>query len=136
MYNTYILLHYFIFHFSHAFVFHIIAPSLIVAYQVYVLLRDSHNRKRTEPPSSKMATIQACVVFLSSFALGLIRFFLQTGTMSYSISVALFFMLSSGVPIIFLLYICTRICIGGFIPKGSKVRELALYFLRIILVRS
>ena len=132
--HVYILFHYLLFHFSHAFLFHIIASFLIVAYQVYVLLRDSHNRKRTKPPSSKMATIQACIVFLSSFALGLIRFFLQTGTMSYSISVALFFMLSGGVSIIFLLYICTRICIGGFIPKGSRVRELALYFLRIILV--
>ncbi|OEU05879.1 hypothetical protein FRACYDRAFT_257659 [Fragilariopsis cylindrus CCMP1102] len=108
--------------------------NAVVAYEVFDLLKKSHQGERVKPPTIKKATIQGMTVYLYALIIFLAHFFLD-GKIDMTIAAPIYFMISAGFPIVYLCCICTIIWYRGLVPSlGGRLRELSLYFFRIIVV--
>jgi hypothetical protein len=108
--------------------------NAVVAYEVFELLKKSHQGVRVKPPTMKKATIQAAVVYIHGLIMFIAHYCLD-GCIDMTIAAPIYFMLSAGVPIMYLFYVCIVIWYHGLVPSlGGKLREISLYFFRIIVV--
>ena len=108
--------------------------NAVVAYEVFDLLKKSHQGERVKPPTIKKATIQGMTVYLYALIIFLAHFFLD-GKIDMTIAAPIYFMISAGFPIVYLCCICTIIWYRGLVPSlGGRLREISLYFFRIIVV--
>jgi len=128
--------------------------NAIVAYEVYALLSKSHRRVRVVPPTIKKAVLQGAVVYLYAMITFLVHYYVD-GFVDNHVLAPTYFMLSIGLPIVYLLYVCISIWYRGLLPRPAimttpaatatatattttrndeGLRELALYFFRVIIV--
>ena len=108
--------------------------NAVVAYEVFELLKKSYQGVRVKPPTMKKVTIQAAVVYLYALIMFTVHYCLD-GKMNMTIVAPIYFMLSAGFPIIYLCYVCIIIWYRGLVPSlGGRLREISLYFFRIIVV--
>jgi hypothetical protein len=112
----------------------------VVPHSIFTLLKNSYDGIRVKPPSIRKATIQATVIYTYGAILFPIHYYLA-GEVDHNIMSPIYFFLSAGLPIIYLFYICFIIWYRGLLPsslvlggESTIIRELAFYFLRIILV--
>lgn len=110
--------------------------NVVVSYEVFILLKNSHQRKRHTPPSLRRAQIQAAVVFGMAMIVFIFHYFLvghNQVNMKVMFPISLLF--SYVIPAMYLGYICIVIWRRKFLLSlEGKARDLALYFGRIILV--
>jgi hypothetical protein len=123
---------------DYAFVFGCSTANLwmnaVVAHAVFVLLKKSHQGIRVKPPTIKKVTIQAAVVYMYGAIMFVIHF-LADGKINNTVAAPIYFIFSAGIPIMYLLYVCFVILYQGLIKSlGGSLRELSLYFFRIIVV--
>jgi len=107
-----------------------------VAHELFTLLKNSHRRLRTQPPTLRKASLQALAAYVWALCIALIRYFVEASTKFPKwVEVTLYFVISAGIPIAYLFYVCIVIWLRKLLPsiKGS-LRVLALFFFRIIAV--
>ena len=108
--------------------------NAVVAYEVFDLLKKSHQGERVKPPTIRKAIIQGMTVYLYALIIFLAHFFLH-GNMKMTFAAPIYFTLSAGFPILYLCYVCIIIWYRGLVPSLSgRLREITLYFFRIIVV--
>ena len=110
--------------------------NAVIAHAVFDLLKKSHQGVRVKPPTIKKATFQGVIVYLYALIIFFAHFFLD-GKMNMNIAAprTIYFMLSAGFPIMYLCYVCIIIWYRGLVPSlGGRLREISLYFFRIIFV--
>ena len=112
--------------------------NVVVASEMYFLLRDSHGRKRRDPPSERRVAIQAMAVFIWSVVVFSMRFCIQTQLsekITANFFTCFFFMISAGIPILVLGFICFLIWHREYMPSiGGRMRELSLFYGRIVFI--
>ena len=109
--------------------------NLIVAYELFGFLRDSHNRKRRNPPTFARVSMQALAVYALSGVVFILRYLDNSNNFNEEETITFFFMVSAGIPTLLLSMICFIIWYRNYMPSiGGRMRELALFFARIVLV--
>ena len=110
--------------------------NAIISYEVFTLLKNSHRRLRTPPPTFKRVGIQAAIVYGWAICIFFIRYFTEdVKKIPEWMEVTLYFMISAGIPILYLCYVCIAIWRRKLLPSmKGPLRVLALYFFRIIVV--
>ena len=109
--------------------------NLIVAYELFGFLKDSHNRKRRTPPTFARVSMQALAVYALSGVVFILRYLDNSNNFNEEGTITFFFMVSAGIPILLLSMICFIIWYRNYMPSlGGRMRELALFFARIVLV--
>jgi len=110
-----------------------------VAYQLYTLLRNSHRRKRTRPPSLKCIGIQTAVIYFFALLYATwMMFLLGRGIQDLAnerngmVAVALSFVVMAVAPCLYFIYISVRVWRDKLLPLNGQTRALSLYFLRIV----
>jgi hypothetical protein len=114
--------------------------STILAYRLYILLRNSRRRKRTFQPSLKSIGIETTVVYICSLLFATWMFFLLRAQIdrladgrSSLIAMTLSFLVMALGPTMYLTYICIHVWKGKLLPLNGRTRALALYFMRIVI---
>jgi len=108
--------------------------NTIIAYEILLLLKDCHNRKRRSPPAFTRVTLQALLVYSWSITVFVIRFFISR-EFNNKASIPIFFMISAGIPIMVLMTICFIIWYRVYMPSiGGRMKELTNFFARIVLL--
>ena len=109
--------------------------NLIVAYELFGFLKDSHNRKRRTPPTFARVSTQALAVYVLSGVVFILRYLDNSNNFNEEETIAFFFMVSAGIPTLLLSMICFIIWYCNYMPSlGGRMRELAFFFARIVLV--
>jgi hypothetical protein len=110
--------------------------NVVIAHAVFDLLKNSHQGVRVKPPTIEKVTIQGMIVYLYALIIFFAHFYLDgNGKINMDIAAPIYFMLSAGFPIIYLCYVCIIIWYRGLVPSlGGRLREISLYFFRIIVV--
>jgi len=111
--------------------------NCVVSYEIYCLLKDSYHRRRWKPPPLRKVTLQALAVYSWSGIVFIIRIFngRYSERMNKNISTLFFFIISAGIPVLFLMTICFIIWYRTYMPSiGGRMKELTVFFARIILV--
>jgi hypothetical protein len=108
--------------------------NALIANAVFELLKDTHKGIRVKPPTIKKATVRGIIVYIYALIIFFAHYFLD-GNINMTIAAPIYFMLSAGFPIIYLCYVCIIIWYRGLVPSlGGRLREISLYFFRIIVV--
>lgn len=110
--------------------------NAIISYELFTLLKNSNRRLRTPPPTFKKVGLQALAVYAWAICIFLIRYFTEdVKRLPTWVEVTLYFMISAGIPILYLCYVCFVIWRRKLLPSmNGPLRVLALYFFRIIAV--
>jgi hypothetical protein len=109
--------------------------NAIIAFEVYTLLDSSHNAIRHAPPGILNVSMKAVAVYAIACIVFLLRWFLDDTKCSPKLQAIIYFMASTGIPMVYLLYVSAVIYRRGLIPSTTgKLKVISLYFLRIILV--
>jgi len=127
--------------------------NAVVSYEVLILLRNSHQTRRSAPPSLLKVTLQAAAVYSFAILVSIIFCLMyiasskaeKKGDADKFSSLAngsyKFFVVSIMLPIIFVCSVCIIIWCRGYMPsmngmsvRDRAMRELAWYFFRIIAV--
>jgi len=121
--------------------------NCVVLYEIRILLQRTKDVLRHRPPSLTKVTIQAAVVYTFSIIVFTIHYFItRKKTDLYSngnytmykrlenVNLALAVLIPYIFPIFFSAYICIIIWFHKLLPVGGRMRELALYFFRVIAV--
>jgi hypothetical protein len=108
--------------------------NAVIANAVFELLKDTHKGIRVKPPTIKKATVRGIIVYIYALIIFFAHYYLD-GNINMTIAAPIYFMLSAGFPIIYLCYVCIIIWYRGLVPSlGGRLREISLYFFRIIVV--
>jgi len=121
--------------------------NCVVLYEIRILLQRTKDTIRYKPPSLTKVTIQAAVVYIFSIIVFTIHyvikekqtyFYTNDNTAMFKrleiVNLTLTVSISYMFPILFSAYICITIWFHKLLPVGGKMRELALYFFRVIAV--
>ena len=121
--------------------------NAVISYEVLILLRNSHQTRRSNPPSLLKVTIQATVVYLFAILASMVFYFIVFGAsesdsaISKADSTIILFNIVVFVVVPFgaVGTVCTIIWWRGYLPsmngisaRDKAMRELACYFFRII----
>lgn len=109
--------------------------NVIIAYEILVLIQTSHREKRIDPPSLKRVNLQAGTAIFISVIYAVIIFLVPKAFAAAA--AGLIFLLTFG----YILYVIILIWWRGYLQvsdetsvKDRAMRELALYFFRIVAV--
>jgi hypothetical protein len=128
--------------------------NAVVSYEVLVLLRNSHQARRSDPPSLLKVTMQAAALYVFAILVTVIIYFISIASLkdyykgdfdrsNYILESAgnLFLLVSLILPLVFVCSVCIISWCRGYMPsmngmsvRGRAMRELAWYFFRIIAV--
>jgi len=122
--------------------------NAVVAYEVLILLRNSHQTRKSDPPSLLKVTIQAAVVYFFAILASMVFYFFifvaseSDSAMKYRSAILIFnLVVFVVVPFGAVGTVCAMIwwrgslpSMNGISPKDKVMRELACYFFRIIAV--
>ena len=119
----------------------------VVGYQVYRLLKNSHQARRVNAPTIRRVLIELTCVYI--FAGGLAGLFVYAGNQQDSLvldsdnstvingaSGAVLYMTIFGpiLPLLYISYVCIQIYRNNLLPITGRTRTIAIYFARIVLV--
>ena len=110
-----------------------IGMNAIIAYAVFTLLRNSHQRIRSGPPSLRRVLLQATGVYVYAIIITTVAAMLLISVTSMRVVLPVVFFITAGVPFLLLVYFYSMVWKRGYL-KGSdhrRLKVLAIYFLRI-----
>jgi len=116
--------------------------NVVITYEVFTLLKKSRQGIRSPPPSPSKACLQAFASYAFAAIPATLRIILDRFAGEDSrkkrragrILGSFFFLLSTGLPTIYICYVCVVIWKRKLLPSiGGRLRSLALYFFRILL---
>jgi len=119
-----------------------------IAHSLYTLLRNSNQRKRTQPPSVTRITIEAFAAYAFACLMGVWNIYLLSDigwhtsfhywniALNHSEQLAKFVLalglfLMAFFPLTYMAYIIFRVKKDKLLPKSERTRSIALYFLRL-----
>jgi hypothetical protein len=113
--------------------------NVVLAYEVYMLLLNSHRSRPHAPPSFLKVTIQSLVAYIAAIVMaGVNYYFLLLGFTDYTkwfIISPIFYAVSAAIPFLILICFCTLIWTKRVVRSTDKhLRVLSVFFLRILLV--
>ena len=105
----------------------------VIAYEVLILLRNSYNVKKCDPPSFRRVTFQAIAVYVFSVCVGAIHYKIihdSTSNTGIKLSNLAFSLVVTWIcPTLFLLFVTVIIWYRKYMPSATgKLRELVSKF--------
>jgi hypothetical protein len=109
--------------------------NCVVAYEIFVLLKKSSRRQKHTAPSLCRAIIQGTVVYTFSLIVFFLHYFLIRKDDIPLIVAPFLFLVSVGIPLLYLGYVCFMIWWHNLMPSlERRTKELVFFFFRIIMV--
>jgi len=123
-----------------------ICLNAIVTYQVLQILRGSRNATRIQPPTLQRVSLEAFLVYLLGIAVGVLASIsfsdLILGNLQRGISLVIVSGVFITIPLGYVLFVSVLVWKKGYLripsqnasPRDRAMRELAIYFFRIVFI--